>query len=108
MPGFIMANMMRDTLSAYVTSGANFVPIASTLKGFTQDMQELERAGVVGGYDYSKDPKDIGSYLNTIMKGAGLHRRFICIHHETLLLGCGILWVMSRHDLTSPQGKGGL
>ena len=71
MPGFIMANMMRDTLSAYVTSGANFVPIASTLKGFTQDMQELERAGVVGGYDYSKDPKDIGSYLNKIMKERG-------------------------------------
>jgi len=71
MPGFIMANMMRDTLSAYVTSGANFVPIASTLKGFTQSMQELERAGVVGGYDYSKDPKDIGSYLNKIMKERG-------------------------------------
>jgi hypothetical protein len=70
-PGFILANMMRDTLSAYVTSGANFVPIASTLKGFTQDMQELERAGVVGGYDYSKDPKDIGSYLNKIMKERG-------------------------------------
>ena len=70
-PGFILANMMRDTLSAYVTSGANFVPVASTLKGFTEDMTDLERTGVVGGYDYSKDPKDIGKYLNNLLKERG-------------------------------------
>ena len=63
-PGFVLANMMRDTLSAYVTSGANFVPIFDTVAGFTKNMEALERTGVVGGYDYSKDPKDIGKYLN--------------------------------------------
>ena len=70
-PGFVLANMMRDTLSAYVTSGANFVPIFDTVAGFTKNMEALERTGVVGGYDYSKDPKDIGKYLNNLLQERG-------------------------------------
>tara|TARA_R100000353_G_scaffold9360_6_gene10665 strand:- start:1464 stop:9512 length:8049 start_codon:yes stop_codon:yes gene_type:complete len=70
-PGFVLANMMRDTLSAYVTSGANFVPIFDTVAGFTKNMEDLERTGVVGGYDYSKDPKDIGKYLNNLLQERG-------------------------------------
>jgi len=71
-PGFIMANMMRDTLSAYVTSGSDFIPIYDTLKGFAEaDIEQLERRGIVGGYDYSKDPSDISKYLNDKLKERG-------------------------------------
>ena len=71
-PGFIMANMMRDTLSAYVTSGSNFIPIYDTLKGFTEaDIEQLERRAIVGGYDYSKDPSDISKYLDSKLKERG-------------------------------------
>ena len=37
-PGFMMVNMFRDTLSAFVTSGANFIPVLDTAKGFASDM----------------------------------------------------------------------
>ena len=52
-PGFMIANMMRDTLSAFVTSGANFMPIYDTVKNAASDISRLERTGVVGGYDFS-------------------------------------------------------
>lgn len=60
-PGFMLTNLMRDSVSAYVTSGANIKPMIDTVQEFTQAMMNkspefdiLKRAGVVGGYDYSK------------------------------------------------------
>jgi len=60
-PGFMLANLMRDSVAAYVTSGANIKPMVSTMQEFTRAMRNespefemLKRAGVVGGYDYSK------------------------------------------------------
>ena len=70
-PPFVAANMMRDTLSAYQTSGASFVPIIDTLRGFAKDMSELERSGVVGGYDFSKDPADIGKFMTKQLRDQG-------------------------------------
>ena len=58
-PGFMLANMMRDTLSAYVTSGSNFIPVIDTIKNINLDFEKLERFGVVGGYDFSNDPEDV-------------------------------------------------
>jgi hypothetical protein len=51
-PGFMLVNMLRDSLSAFVTSGARFLPFLSTFKGFASDISNLERTGVVGGYDF--------------------------------------------------------
>ena len=58
-PGFMMANMMRDTLSTWTTSGASFVPIIDTVKGLGDGIERLEKLGVVGGYDFAIDKKDI-------------------------------------------------
>ena len=58
-PGFMLANMMRDTLSAYVTSGADFTPVIDTVANIGSDIDQLERFGVVGGYDFSNDPDDM-------------------------------------------------
>ena len=58
-PGFMFANMMRDTLSAYVTSGSSFIPVIDTIKNINLDFEQLERFGVVGGYDFSNDPDDV-------------------------------------------------
>ena len=40
-PGFIAVNMLRDTISAYVTSGAEYTPLIDTLKGFTASFNKL-------------------------------------------------------------------
>lgn len=60
-PAFQLANMMRDSLSAYVSSGYKFTPIAATLKqygaiiaGKSPEFNALLRGGVIGGYDYSQ------------------------------------------------------
>jgi len=71
-PAFMLVNMMRDTMSAYVTSGSNFVPVIDTVKGFFGgDMKELEMLGVVGGYDFSNDPKDIVKFMKRLAAKRG-------------------------------------
>lgn len=64
-PGFMLANMMRDSLAAWTTSGVDMVPIAATLKNFTEalagqspEFKSLLMSGVIGGYDYSQGTKD--------------------------------------------------
>ena len=68
-PGFVIANMLRDSMSAFVTSGSNFIPIADTVVGFADGMETLERSGVVGGYDYKNDPDNISEYAGKILQG---------------------------------------
>jgi hypothetical protein len=57
-PGFMLANMLRDTVSAWGTSGADMKPVIDTLKNYNQDLEVLERLGVSGGYDFRDD--DLG------------------------------------------------
>ena len=71
-PAFMLVNMMRDTMSAYVTSGSNFTPVIDTVKGFFGgDMKELEMLGVVGGYDFSNDPTDIVKFMKRLAAKRG-------------------------------------
>lgn len=62
-PGFMVANLLRDTLSTFTTSGANFVPVLDSLKGLGDGMERLEKVGVVGGYDYSRDPDNVVKFF---------------------------------------------
>ena len=62
-PGFVVANMFRDTLSAFVTSGSNFIPVVDTVRGFATGTEQLEKFGVVGGYDFNRDPKNIVNFI---------------------------------------------
>ena len=55
----MFANLMRDTLSAYVTSGSDFTPVVDTVASLGKDVEQLESFGVVGGYDFGNDPKDM-------------------------------------------------
>jgi hypothetical protein len=69
-PGFMLANMMRDSLSAYATSGANMIPLVDTIRNFGSVMAnrspefiKLVNAGVIGGYEFSKDVATSGGKL---------------------------------------------
>ena len=70
-PAFIVVNMMRDTLSAYATSGADITPFLSTIRGFGSDISNLEKYGVVGGYDLAGDPKDFMKFMNKQLRNMG-------------------------------------
>jgi Large polyvalent protein associated domain 38/ADP-Ribosyltransferase in polyvalent proteins len=69
-PGFMLANLARDSLSAWVTSGANITPIAGTVNHFVQalsgkskGMQALLNAGILGGYEFSSGTLKSGEAL---------------------------------------------
>jgi len=56
-PGFMLANMMKDSISAYITSGSNMTPVVDTVKHFTTAMagtnptiEKLRAAGIGGGH----------------------------------------------------------
>ena len=71
-PGFVMVNLLRDSLSTMVTSGANYTPVLDTLKNMIADMSELERFGVIGGYDFQNDEGSIKRYIKRNMRLSGL------------------------------------
>ena len=57
-PGFMMANLLRDSLSAYVTSGKDMTPVVDTVINFGKALgnmspttRALLDAGVISGYD---------------------------------------------------------
>ena len=61
-PGFILANLMRDSMSAWVTSGVKMVPLADTMKNFAGALAKnsgaydaLLNGGVLGGYEFSQN-----------------------------------------------------
>jgi len=69
-PGFMLANMMRDSLSSWVTSGTNITPIIGTMSGFTKalsgksaSMEALLNAGILGGYEFSSGVLKSGEVL---------------------------------------------
>jgi hypothetical protein len=70
-PGFMMVNMLRDTLSTYVTSGAKFIPIYDTLKNATTGVDALSAYGVVGGYDFGNDPDNMFKDFEKEMRKRG-------------------------------------
>jgi len=71
-PGFMFANMMRDTLSTWATSGATFTPFKDTFGRFNDDLERLEKLGVVGGYDFAIDRADIGSFYEDEARRRGI------------------------------------
>jgi hypothetical protein len=77
-PGFMFANLLRDSLSAYVTSGVSMTPVVGTMVGFAkalagtnQTIEELFNAGAIGGYEFSANVEASGERLSK-----DLHRKY--------------------------------
>jgi hypothetical protein len=69
-PGFMLANLLRDSMSAYVTSGVKMTPVADTVANFGRALggtdptyQALVKAGILGGYDYAQGVERSGAQL---------------------------------------------
>jgi len=63
-PGFILANLARDSMQSWVTSGVSMVPIVDTFKQFgnvlldlSPEAKALRAAGIGSGYEFSGDVK---------------------------------------------------
>ena len=78
-PGFILANLMRDSLSAYATSGQNMTPVIDTVKNFgkafarkSPGFEAMMNYGIIGGYEFSENVEQSGrTVAKEISKRAG-------------------------------------
>jgi len=78
-PGFIVVNILRDTLSSAVTSGAaygnsedGYLPVIDSFKNMFGEMGELEKFGIIGGYDFSNDEGSVKQFVERTMRRQGL------------------------------------
>jgi len=76
-PGFVVVNILRDTLSSAVTSGApigadGFRPVIDSFKNMFEDMENLEKFGVLGGYDFQNDEGTVKQFIDRSMRQEGL------------------------------------
>ena len=72
-PGFMMANMMKDSLQTYITSGGNITPVIDTAQQFVKGLtgtgatiEKLRQAGLGGGRftgDIEQSGKDLAKQL---------------------------------------------
>ena len=76
-PGFMMANLMRDSLSAWVTSGHKMTPMVSTISNFSSALAgkdpvflALKRAGAIGGYEFAQDVETSGDLMGKKLRKA--------------------------------------
>ena len=74
-PGFMLANLLRDSMSAYVTSGVKMTPVADTVANFGRAIggtdptyQALVKAGILGGYDYAQGVEKSGAQLTADLR----------------------------------------
>jgi len=74
-PGFMLANMVRDSMAAYVTSGVKMTPVADTVRNFGKAMagtspefEALLNAGIGGGYEFSQNIETSGKAFEKELK----------------------------------------
>ena len=78
-PGFIIANLFRDSVSSWVTTGTNIRPVADTFKqygkvlaGLSPEATALARAGIGTGYEFAGDVKaSTEAFTKELQKKAG-------------------------------------
>ena len=87
-PGFMLANMVRDSMAAYVTSGVKMTPLVDTMSNFGKAMagtspefEALLNAGIGGGYEFSQNIEMSGrafeKELNKKYEGKTLFQRIL-------------------------------
>jgi len=86
-PDFMLANLIRDTVTAWVTSGTNVTPVVGTINGFARALggshlaANVAASGITGGFDFKSDPLDISKSMRKYMKrgvrGAGSAKDYL-------------------------------
>ena len=62
-PAYMLANSLRDTVSAFVTTGSNFIPFVDSMKGMVNGLDVLSQYGIASGIDFSRDPDKVVEYM---------------------------------------------
>jgi hypothetical protein len=98
-PGFMIANLGRDSLQAWITSGTGMTPIVDTFKQFTKTLTNqspeasaLARAGLTG-YDFSGDVASSAKMVEKELRKRGGART----SQEKALLPLTAFWDALEH-----------
>jgi hypothetical protein len=94
-PGFMLANLMRDSLQAWTTTGTNIIPIVDTFKQYGQALADaspearaLANGGLFAGYDFGGDVKSTAREVEAeLRKRSGQRTAF-----ETATLPLSKMW----------------
>ena len=94
-PGFMLANLMRDSLQAWTTTGTNIIPIVDTFKQYGQaladaspEARSLANGGLFAGYDFGGDVKSTAREVEAeLRKRSGQRTAF-----ETATLPLSKMW----------------
>jgi hypothetical protein len=100
-PGFMARNLLRDTVSAWVTSGADFMPVIDTIKGGVTALKDgasyraLGSYGVVGSYDLAMlGPSELAAVLRRNSMPLNVHT---VTTKEGAVAALGSLWNRLGH-----------
>jgi hypothetical protein len=100
-PGFMARNLLRDTVSAWVTSGADFMPVIDTIKGGVTALKDgasyraLGSYGVVGSYDLAMlGPAELAAVLRRNSMPLNVHT---VTTKEGAVAALGSLWNRLGH-----------
>jgi hypothetical protein len=98
-PGFIIANLGRDSVQAWITSGVGMTPLVDTFKQFgktlanqSPEANALARAGLTG-YDFAGDVKSTARQVEKELRKRSGKRTAT----ETALLPLTSFWEMLDH-----------
>jgi hypothetical protein len=84
-PGFIATNTFRDSISAWITSPVGFTPVIDSIRNWnSEEMEQLALNGIIGGYDASRDPKDLVKYVRNQYRLRGIDVRNHTINNTFL------------------------
>ena len=94
-PGFMLANLMRDSMQAWVTTGTNITPIVDTFKqygaalaGRSPEANALANAGLFAGYDFGSDTKSTARAVESELRKRVGQRTAV----ETAMLPLSKMW----------------
>jgi hypothetical protein len=96
-PGFMLANLTRDSLQAWVTTGVSMTPIVDTYKQFgkalanmSSETKALANGGLFAGYDFSGDVKSSAAEVERALRERTGTRT--TIEKATRLTGLPQIW----------------
>jgi 8-oxo-dGTP pyrophosphatase MutT (NUDIX family) len=73
-PDFIMANLLRDSLSTWTTAGGT-KPVVDTMRNFfsgeTEASRALQSAGIISGFDNARTSKDLAKKFGKKLRDQG-------------------------------------
>lgn len=79
-PAFMITNLIRDTLSSWITSGEDITPFLGTAAGFAKALkgsasfQALMGRGVVGSYDLAmREPQELAAIIRRRLTPKNVH-----------------------------------